>query len=268
MSIFFLPRLRSLLFILLLPMAGWSQYEKAVPIAQAMANTFNVYGDKLTGSGFMVTKGGGQYFVTAAHLFATSHRSGDDVPVQMVVENQLQSYTGKIYFHPDRKVDVAVLKLSETIEQKLSLPAEIIQYRDTLQKVFRGKGFTLDSFFTNVGMETYFLGFPLGNLGTEVFGIKFPLVKKSLVSGFVKNDGVDILLLDGHNNLGFSGGPVVGYDESRKEMRIVGVISGFLPETVNVKHNNETLSVLENSGIIVCYGSQYIAEIFSRYKLH
>jgi hypothetical protein len=245
----------------------FGQFDKAIPIVQALSNTYNIYGDKLTGTCFMVTKNGEQYFVTAAHLFESSHRSGDDVSIQLVVQKELQSYHARIYYHPDRKVDVAVLKLSETISQSAAIPDELAQYRDTLQKIFVGNGFSTDSMFVGVGTETYFLGFPLGNLGTEVFGIKYPLLKKAIISGWVKYNGIDVLLLDGHNNLGFSGGPVVAFDEGSKQMRVVGVISGYLPEPVNIKQKNSTASVEENSGIIVCYDRRYMVEIFKRNDL-
>ena len=245
----------------------FGQYDKVVPIVQALSNTYNIYGDKLTGTCFMVTKGGEQYFVTAAHLFESSHRSGDDVSIQLVVQNELQSYHARIYYHPDRKVDIAVLRLAETITQSAAIPDELSKYKDTIQKIFRGSGFSTDSVFVSIGTETYFLGFPLGNLGTEVFGIKYPLLKKAIISGLVKYNGIDVLLLDGHNNLGFSGGPVVAYDEAGKQMRIVGVISGYLPEPVNIKQKNSMASVEENSGIIVCYDRRYMAEIFKKNNL-
>jgi len=124
-----------------------AQYDKTVATAQAMSSTFNLYGDKLTGTCFMVKSHGEQYFVTAAHLFQESHRTGDKVAIQMVVQNQLQGY------------------------------------------------------------------------------------------------------------------------EASKEMRMVGVISGYLPEPIDIKHKNETLSVMENSGIIVCYGTRYIGEIFKKNNL-
>jgi hypothetical protein len=246
----------------------FGQYDKALPIVQAMSNTYNIYGDKLTGTCFMVTKNKEQYFVTAAHLFESSHKSGEEVSLQLVVQNEPQTYQARIYYHPDRKVDVAVLKLSETISQNAAIPDELMKYKDTIQKVFKGNGFSTDSMIVSIGMETYFLGFPLGNLGTEIFGIKYPLLKKAIVSGYVKHNGVDVLLLDGHNNLGFSGGPVVGYDETSKQMRIVGVISGYLPEPINVLQKNSTALVEENSGIIVCYDLHYIAEIFRKNDLH
>jgi hypothetical protein len=249
------------------PIIGLAQMDRALPLAQAMSNTYNLYGDKFTGTCFMLTRNGQQYFVTAAHLFESSHKSGEEVTVQLVVQNEPQSYQAKIYYHPDRKVDIAVLKFSETISQNASIPDELSKYKDTITKVFRGVGFSTDSIWVTVGSETYFLGYPLGNLGTELFGIKFPLLKKAIISGFVKHNGVDVLLLDGHNNLGFSGGPVIAYDVPSKQMRIVGVISGYLPEPINVRQKNSMASVEENSGIIVCYDMHYIMEIFRKNAL-
>ncbi len=257
-----------LLFAFVGPSVLHAQMDKAVPIVQAMSNTYNIYGDKFTGTCFMVTRNGEQYFVTAAHLFASSHRNGEEVPIQMVVQNELQPFRAKIYYHPDRKIDVAVLKLAETVSQNAAIPDELAKYKDTIAKVFNGNGFSMDSVWVTVGSETYFLGYPLGNLGTEAFGIKFPLLKKAIISGFVNHNGVDILLLDGHNNLGFSGGPVIAYNEAAKRMSIVGVISGYLPEPVDIKQKNTTLSVEENSGIIVCYDIRYITEVFTKNHLH
>jgi len=120
-------RTRTLSLILFLcPIVALAQYDKTIAIAQAMSNTFNLYGDKLTGTCFLVKNNGEQYFVTAAHLFQASHRTGDKVAIQLVVQNQLQSYDAKVYFHSDRKVDVAVLKLSEDIQQNAALPDELM----------------------------------------------------------------------------------------------------------------------------------------------
>lgn len=115
-------------------------------------------------------------------------------------------------------------------------------------------------------MDVFFYGFPLDNMGTEALGIKFPLVKKAILSGALKYNGVNVLLLDGHNNLGFSGGPVVAYDTSRKKMCIIGVLSGYFPEPMDVRCKGDRLLFNENSGIAVCYGRDYIEEIFSKNK--
>lgn len=101
------------------------------------------------------------------------------------------------------------MTLPEKIIQNITLPEEYAKDKKEYQKWFPGNGISIDSFFTTANLDVSFLGFPLGNLGTVFLGIKFPLVKKAVVSGWVKHNGIELLLLDGHNNLGFSGGPVV-----------------------------------------------------------
>ena len=255
-----------ILAVFVFPAISFSQYEQSKATAETMANTFNIHGDRSTGTCFLVLKNGMQYFVTAAHLFNPSHKSGDKVPIQMLIQNQLQSFDAKVYFHRDRKVDIAIFKLSEKVLQHIELPEEFIQYHDLLQNVFQSTGISLDSTFLAFGIEVFFYGFPLGNLGTEVLGIKLPLVKRAIVSGSVKYNGINVIVLDGHNNLGFSGGPVVVYDPGSQKMSIVGVISGYVPEPIDVQYKGDKLSVNDNSGIIVCYGRRFIEEIFSQHK--
>ncbi|RFM27776.1 S1 family peptidase [Deminuibacter soli] len=255
-----------MLFLLVLPVFTFCQNEQRLAIAEAMSNTFNLYGDEATGTCFIVAKGGKQYFITAAHLFASSHTSGDQVAIQLVVQKQLKAFDAHVYFHADRKVDVAIVTLPGTVSQHVELPEELVKYEDTLQKVFQGHGMLMDSTMITIGEDVLFFGFPLGNLGTEALGIKFPLVKKAMISGWVKHNGLELLLLDGHNNAGFSGGPIATYDSSTKKMSVAGVVSGYIPEPMDVQRKNETLSVNGNSGIIVCYGKRYIEEIFARYK--
>ena len=255
-----------ILAFLIFPATCISQHEQARAISETMASTFNLHGDQASGTCFLVTKDGKQYFVTAAHLFKPSHKSGYLVPIQMLIQNQLQSFTAEVYFHTNRNVDIALVKLPEKVSQKLQLPEEIIRYNEVFQKVFQGNGLSLDSTLIAFGMEVYFYGFPLGDLGTQVLGITYPLVKKAIVSGVVKHKGLDKMVLDGYNNLGFSGGPVVAYDTNRKKMCLVGVVSGYIPEPVIVQYKGDKLTVNENSGMIVCYSKRYIEEIFTNHK--
>lgn len=235
-------------------------------LGEAFSNTFNLYNSNISGTCFIIKEDHQQYLITAAHLFDASYESGDTVSIQLLIEDRLKLFRGKIYFHENRKVDIALLKLSENISQKVQLPDEIKQYKDTLQRVFSGNGISMDSLPANVDMDVLFLGYPLGNLGTKAFGIKFLLAKKAIISGWVQHNDVELLLLDGHNNLGFSGGPVIAYDTAGKRMCVVGVISGYIPESVDVKHKNESFSVNQNSGIIVCYGRKYIEDILDENK--
>ena len=261
--------MKKILFTLLLPLLlipGFSQNVPMQALGETMSNIFNLSVDDISGTCFMIVKGKQQYFITAAHLFGTTHKSGDAVPVQLFYENQLQTFSAKVYFHTNRKVDIAVFRLPQSIAQKIELPDEMLQYKDTLQKVFSNQGISTDSLFANIDMDVLFFGFPLGNLSTDEFGIKFPLAKRAIISGWVNHNAVKILLLDGHNNPGFSGGPVVTYDTVRKKMCLIGVISGYIPEMVDVQHKKDTFSINQNSGIIVCYGRQYVEDIFTENK--
>lgn len=73
-----------------------------------------------------------------------------------------------------------------------------------------------------------------------------------------KEEGQSILLLDGHNNPGFSGGPVV-FREAGKlgtDYQVASVISGyrFEPETILDAEGNETqYRYRSNTGIILSY---------------
>lgn len=251
--------------LLVIPTTSLSQTEQSTALAEAMASTFNIQIDKTMGTCFMVTKNQEQYLITAAHLFPSNHKSGNLIPIQMLIQNSWQSFNARVYLHTEKKIDVALVKLSEKILQNLEFPEGLSQL-DSSARVAQGNGISLDPILADFGKEVFFYGFPLGNLGTEIFGIKFPLVKKAIVSGFVRNNGVNVLLLDGHNNLGFSGGPVVAYNISSKKMCVIGVISGYVPEPIDVKYKGEKLSVNDNSGIIVCYGRRYIEELLTMTK--
>jgi hypothetical protein len=254
-----------ILSLLVIPRPSFAQNEQSKAIAEAMASTYNIQVDKTTATCFMVTKDKEQFFITAAHLFTATQKSGSLTPIQILIQNQWRSLNAKVYFHTNRKIDIALIILPEIVLQDLEFPEQLSQL-DSAAKIAQGEGISLAPVFANFGKEVFFYGFPLGNMGTELFGIKFPLVKKAIVSGFVKNTGIDVLLLDGHNNLGFSGGPVVAYNISSKKMCVVGVISGYVPEPIDVQYKGDMLSVKDNSGIIVCYGRPYLEEILTEYK--
>ena len=73
--------------------------------------------------------------------------------------------------------------------------------------------------------------------GKKVNGLyPFPLVKKGTISAQVEEKGATVILLDGYNNRGFSGGPIVYRDinQSKVVFYLAGVVSGFIPELVPV----------------------------------
>lgn len=101
--------------------------------------------------------------------------------------------------------------------------------------------------------DVYFLGFPYG-LGMEVAtemnaGFPLPLVKKAVVSAIMVDGGP--LLLDGHNNAGFSGGPVVRRSDGN-EQSVIAVVSGYRYDRGRVRdeNGNETAYTYDtNTGI-------------------
>ena len=65
------------------------------------------------------------------------------------------------------------------------------------------------------------------------------------------------MLLDGHNNPGFSGGPIVyqSTTDRRGSMTVIGVVSGYLQtlEPVYDARKETTLSYGYNTGIVKAY---------------
>lgn len=105
------------------------------------------------------------------------------------------------------------------------------------------------------GQDLYFLGFPYGlssNVGALNRDFPMPLVKKGILSAFLTEEVGRPLLIDGHNNPGFSGGPVVFKLQDSNAFRVAGVIHGYKPE---YKVENGILVPIENtnSNIIIAY---------------
>ena len=107
-----------------------------------------------------------------------------------------------------------------------------------------------------------------------IWAANTPLVKKSIVSGMMENDGVTYgFYLDGHNNPGFSGGPCIA-KRSEMEYNVFGVVSGYVTEYRQVrgvvtdnegKSMNVDVEVPENSGIIVGYNIGIIKDAIRRF---
>lgn len=83
-----------------------------------------------------------------------------------------------------------------------------------------------------------------------------------------------VILVDGHNNVGFSGGPVVVQDPANGEQYAIGVISGYFndPKIISVTDKNRaeigTGIFPENSGIIVVWPIRFVKETITKYWPH
>lgn len=118
-----------------------------------------------------------------------------------------------------------------------------------------------------VGQDAFFLGFPFGlfgEIGNANYNYPLPFVKRATVSCFEHNQhGLHRIFLDGNNNPGFSGGPVVFCPPGTNEFRVAGVISGYRYEDQPIFHGTELLplSTRHNTGIIFSYGIGYATSL-------
>lgn len=210
---------------------------------------FLKYGNS-TGTCFTYYNGGIEYLVTAKHVISGIGNSGE---VQIYHEDTWKNIHVSVYYHTNKKVDVAVMS-SET--RIINNPLEIQYSMDGISP----------------GQDTFFLGYPYGlfsNLGDNLNGsFPIPFIKKGTCASIIKENGQNILYLDGHNNPGFSGGPVCFTNLFSKKHHIAGVVSAYRlnnpQQILNAQHEKIDLLYMENSGIIICYPINCVDEIIGK----
>lgn len=188
---------------------------------------FNLSSIKI-GTCFTLEVDNRQYFITAKHV-VEGLVSGDTI--RLFHENQWKEFSATLIGH-SLLADVSVF----------SLPIEIPAH--PAPPTYDG---------ITYGQDLYFLGFPSGHqidVGALNRGFPMPLVKKGVLASMPTLTEPVQFLIDGHNNLGFSGGPVIFKKSGSQGFNIAGVISGFY------KERDETDEFLENtnSGIIQAFG--------------
>jgi len=227
-----------------------------VPTTNILRRTFHVrYGSQIA-TCFTVDHADRQYIVTARHVvegFPASgeiflFRNGDWAPV----------VCQRVGFARDG-IDIAVL-------------APPSQISPTFPCAPTSAGLA-------VGQDAFFLGFPYG-LRTDAPGLNgdfpLPLVKKVCVSSMMGTpDNTQLFLLDGINNVGFSGGPVVFYPLGNvRDLRVAAVISAYHQSWATVHVRDEVsgnfhaastpLAAKENTGIIISYSIAHAMELIEQ----
>ena len=197
-----------------------------------LQRTFRLKCDAQVGTCFTLDIDERQYLITAQHVASSIAGSS---AVEIFHEGTWKNLQVDLVGHGEHGIDITVLA-----------PKQLLSPRYLLST----GGFSL-------GQDVWFLGFPYG-LMTEAgdLNANFPLpfVKKGIVSSFSGGD-VPKVFLDGHNNPGFSGGPVVGYDDA-KELVVIGIVSGYLHtwEPIYNTSNQVPLNYKDNTGIVEVYG--------------
>jgi hypothetical protein len=163
-----------------------------------LTRTFAIkYGD-LFGTAFTTEVDNKQYLITAKHIFPDNE---DINSIEIYHEKQWKLVKVKpIICYDDSSYDV--IALAPNIQISETLPLDI------------GLGNII------ISQEVFFLGFPYFlKTDSENINLGFPIsfVKKAILSALNIEDG--ILYLDGYNNPGFSGGPVVFWDYDKKSFK-------------------------------------------------
>ena len=212
-----------------------------------LQRTFHIRYEGETGTCFTIDVQNKRYLLTASHVVKSLQ--GDAI-VEISHNQRWVPLRVKLVGHCGRDIDIAVLA-----------PQELFGASHPLKLTTAG---------LTLAEDVYFLGFPYGMSmeGTDInAGFPLPLAKKGaiLAIGF----GDRPLLLDGHNNSGFSGGPVARRG-SKEEQTIIGVISGYHGETRKVldeKGNETRFTYSVNTGIVIAHDIRHALAIVETYPI-
>ncbi|QWG24747.1 serine protease [Bradyrhizobium sediminis] len=193
-----------LLFLGIEPMAGADLVS-----ANVLKRVKRIVVGQSSGTAFTIEVDGLQYILTAKHVVAG-----------------LQGNKGKIEIYEDKdnkkEITVDILRCDDPIDIAVLVPPAQVTVNFPLPPEMKG---------AFVSQEMFFVGFPFGDFGLTTHDGQSAIgfVRKAIFSAQVGKGDATILYLDGTNNPGFSGGPVVYKDLNipNGEMKVAGVISGF-----------------------------------------
>lgn len=204
-----------------------------------LQRTFQIQYRDGTGTCFTAEVDDRQYLITARHV--VEGISVNDI-VNIFHDNLWKNISVQLVGVGADEIDVAVLALHQRLSPLSPCPLA-------------------DSTEYYLGQDVYFLGFPYGMRMTSSPGLNsgfpFPLVKKAIISSLQGVDSHNCMLLDGHNNPGFSGGPVVFCLPGTRTYKIAGIISGFLStrQPVLDGEKDSSLAYDYNTGMINAFRS-------------
>jgi hypothetical protein len=204
------------------------------------------------GTGFTIEVAGKQYLVTANHIF-------DKLPaadtIKVFRSNVWVDYHARMVGRATPQADIIVLALDRLLTTSAHTPEHELPV-------------SVGSDGIILSQECFFLGFPYGVLTNsgQSDGYPLPLVRKALLSGFVVIGNTSQgFYLDGTNNPGFSGGPLV--NARMDPPQIFGVVTGFgsTKQPVFGPDDKPTKMYYQyNTGIIVAFDIHYALDIIAK----
>jgi len=241
-------RLTAILAALLYLLPTHTRAQDAVP-HEILERTLFIRAGNEGGTAFKLDYQGKVYLVTARHVVAGLPSSAAVVKVWRT-DKWVDFKTVKTFFPPSNDVDIAVLETDE----KVTRPYEI-------QPATTSGGATF-------GQQVWFLGYPYG-LGTRAGNVQFPFIKRGTMSAVdFSNPKAVVLYIDGFNNPGFSGGPIIYWDFRDHVIKIVGVVKGYKEDTAKVLLNGVHVDtqLLVNSGILIGYSINHAVEAIEQVR--
>ncbi len=161
------------------------------------------------GTAFTLDVDGRQYVITAKHVVAGL---AEDDNLNVRRNDKWESIHVKI-FRCDDPIDIAII-----------VPPHQLTIDFPLEGTSAGMRY---------GQDVYFVGYPYGLSivgGEKVNGLyPIPFIKKGIASANGGTENAAILYVDGNNNPGFSGAPIVYRDLDRTDwsFKVAAVVSGF-----------------------------------------
>ncbi len=220
--------------------------------SNVIQRTFQLRTSCATFTGFTIDVSGRQYLCTAKHCLLSDASSENFQHIEVFHNEKWKPLKVRLVGFGSEDTDVCVL----TSEQRLS-PSH------PLEPTTAGIAY---------GQDVYFLGFPyeMRFVVKVNNGFPVPFVKQATLSALSSPyEKQRILYLDGHNNPGFSGGPVVfrksgdlqsgfcvasvisGYREDKKYI-VAGDKRGVMSIDIG-DGKRKPLEVYLNTGIIISY---------------
>lgn len=226
---------------------------KAIVTSEFLQRTLKFKCGRSTGTCFFVKIDSKFYFVTAEHLLFEYPQS----PIEICGD---EGFKPAVVLNVVNGSDVSGRKCTEDIAPDVSLV-------ETTGISGAELSVPIHPSSISIGDDAYFLGFPLGLGSVDLpgsSGWQSPFVKRGCISAFVENN--EIFYVDGSNNTGFSGGPVLVRDEKTAKGVCVGVISGYVKEHHKVHSTNnwyETTDYLAqaNSGICIATSMNFVRQL-------
>ncbi|MDQ1452035.1 MAG: hypothetical protein QOK38_1901 [Acidobacteriaceae bacterium] len=247
-------RLNALVFLLIImSFSGHSLGQSAQATNNALLRTFMIATNFGRGTTFSIDVDNREYWITAKHMFTGIKTGPAGVFNTKTVQANILSQIGD----GDEGHDLHWMTETFTVIDPGKDIDILVLVPDHLLLDYR-RDFTLRAGANGVGLggDCEFLGFPYGGGWKTQFQdakdpnkknwVWLPYVKHCTPSAQLQEKGIGIWVLDGINNEGFSGGPVLYATGPNQE--VFAVISGFHQEPLEVlpapnPHEKQTSSI-------------------------